>query len=361
VSLGKTTAPNLQNQDRTVPAQPEDVYTIDNTDGADNEITGAPVNGTREAMDSQTTKIAKVNSLLNGPKGKPEATGLGGDNNKDFTNRTTNVKGGIKKGDKFEPDLLGFSNTVKNGSDAPTDIKLIPSIKADEPLPEGTLVTLKLTKDDPGVVFKVTGGKLVPVDPTKPALILPKVPAQGTVDYIVAIKLPAGTDALKGYPVELIAFIDRNNDNLPNPNELQNITIDRAYTGFMEVLKESRTLDQNKKPINSFSAEPKTAKSGQFIEYLIKFNNISGLVPDGSGSKGLSAANFTITEDGKTAINNWGELTVNDPKSATATRGTVTFSPVNDTNSPGVQIYTNNAGTIPPQTGGTFGFIRQLK
>ncbi len=362
VSLGKTTEPNLQNQERTVPVEAQDVFTIDNADGANGEIMGMPVNGTREAMDSQLIKVAKRGSLLNGPLDKPAATGENGDNNKDFTNKSTAVAPGIKKGDKFDPTEVGFKNTVKNVTDTPSDIKVVPTVKADETLPEGTKVTLKDPKkpNDPGVVFIVTGGKFVPVDPTKPTLVLPQVPGQGTAEYTTIIDLPAGTEALKGYPVELIAFIDRNNDNLPGINELKNTTIDRAYTGFTDMLKESRTLDVDGKPLNTFSVDSKAAKPGQFIEYRIKFNNISTVVPAGSDSKGLSAANFTITEDGKAGVNNWGDLTTNVPSSATASMGALTFSPANDTTNPAVKVYTNNAGTVAPQTGGTFSFTRQL-
>jgi hypothetical protein len=369
VSLGQTTpTANAQNIEIPTPnlanlKQTNRVFTIDNADTTEREIIGLPANGTREAMATQTIKIEKGIVVLNGSKDNAQSIGENGDNNQDFTNKATPVAGGIKRGDKFNPDPVGFINTVKNGSDTATDIKIVPAIKVDEPLPEGTIITLKDPKkpNDSGVSYKVNSvGGIVPVDATKLALILAQVPAQGSVDYITGIDLPIDTSALKGYPISLIAFIDRNNDNLPNPTELQNKTLDRLYTGFIEMLKESRVLGVDKKPLNDFSVDPKITKPGQFIEYQIKFSNISTVVPAGSDSRGLAATNFTITEDGSTGVNNWAALTTNDPNSASATMGTLTFSPTNDTNNRGVKTYINNVGTLVPQASGVFSFTRQL-
>jgi hypothetical protein len=65
VSLGKTpTIPNSQNTEivnaniNTLKST-DRVFTIDNDDTADGEIPGAPGNGTREAMDTQTITIGK--------------------------------------------------------------------------------------------------------------------------------------------------------------------------------------------------------------------------------------------------------------------------------------------------------------
>jgi hypothetical protein len=369
VSLGKT-APTVNAQNIAIPTpnldnlkQTSRVFTIDNPDTTDREIIGTPTNGTREAMDTQTIKIEKSANLLNGPKDNPQAIGENGNNNLDFTNKTTPVAGGVKKGDKFDPDPVGFINTVKNGSDLPIDLKIIPAIKTDESLPEGTIITLKDPKkpNDSGVSYQVNSvGSIVPVDATKLALILAQVPAQGSVDYITGIDLPIDTSALKGYPISLIAFVDRNNDNIPNPTELQNQTLDRLYTGFIEMLKESRVLGTDKKPLNDFSVDAKITKPGQFIEYRIKFSNISAVVPAGSDSRGLAATNFMITEDGAAGVNNWAALTTNDPNSASVSMGTLTFSPIDDTNNREVKAYINNVGTLVPQSGGVFSFTRQL-
>jgi hypothetical protein len=368
VSLGKTngTSPNLQNAERVTAKQdPEDVYTVDNADGTNGEIDGTPGNGSREAMDTQDIAITAV-GLFNGPKDQPEASGLAigsttPDNNLDFTNKSTPVKPGLLAGDKFDPDPVGFYNTVENFAQTQIDIKIIPTIKADELLPEGTKVTLKDPSKlaDPGVNFTVSSGKLIPNDVNKPALVLLQVPSKAKVDYITIVDLPAGTPAIVGYPVKLTAFIDLNNDNLPNPNELQNQTLDRLYSGFIDLFKESRILAADKKPLNEFSKDNKATKSGQYIEYRIKFTNVSVAAIDGSGSKPLSAKNFTITEDGTVLPNNWATLTAHDPDSANVSIGLVTLTPPG--NKPDVMKYVNTISVLAPGNTGTFGFIRKVK
>jgi hypothetical protein len=368
VSLGKTNGsnPNIQNAERVTAQQnPEDVYTIDNTDGTDAEIDGVPVNGVREAMDTQDMTIAGV-GLFNGPKDQPEANGLATgsntpDNNLDFTNKSTPIKPGLLAGEKFDPDPVGFYNTVENIAQTPIDIKVIPTIKADELLPEGTKVTLKdpAKLADVGVDFTVSSGKLIPNDVNKPVLVLRQVPSNGKADYVTIVDLPAGTPAIVGYPVILTAFIDLNNDNLPNPTELQNQTIDRLYTGFIDLFKESRILAADKKPLNEFSKDNKATKSGQYIEYRIKFTNVSVAAIEGSGSKPLSAKNFAITEDGTVLPNNWATVTDHDPDSANASIGLVTVTPPG--NKPDVVKYVNSISVLAPGNTGTFGFIRKVK
>ncbi len=368
VSLGKTngTSPNLQNAERfTANQDPGDVYVVDNPNGSNGEIDGLPVNGVREAMDTQDVTITAV-GLFNGPKDQPAANGFAigsttPDNNLDFTNKSTPIKPGTLAGEKFDPDPLGFYNTVENAAQTPIDVKVIPTIKADELLPEGTKVTLKdpAKLADPGVTFTVSSGKLVPNDVNKSGLVLLQVPSNGKVDYVTIVDLPAGTPAIVGYPVNLTAFIDLNNDNLPNPTELQNQTIDRLYTGFIDLVKESRILAADKQPLNEFSKDNKATKSGQYIEYRIKFTNVSVASIDGSGSKPLSAKNFTITEDGTILPNNWATLTTHDPDSTAASIGLVTVTPPG--NKPDVTKYVNTISVLAPGNTGTFGFIRQVK
>lgn len=368
VSLGKTsgTDPNLQNIERVIANQnPEDVYTVDNADGTDGEIDGKPANGIRKAMDTQDTTISGV-GLFNGPKDQPEASGFAigsntPDNNLDFTNKSTPVKPGLLSGERFDPDPVGFYNTIENLAQASIDLKVIPTIDADKLLPEGTKVTLKNPAKlaDPGVSFTVTSGKLVPNDLNKPVLVLLQVPSNSTVDYLTIVDLPAGTPAIVGYPVKLTAFIDLNNDNLPSPTELQNQTIDRLYSGFIDLFKESRILDPDKKPLTEFSKDNKATKSGQYIEYRIKFTNVSVAAIEGSGSKPLNAKNFTIIEDGTVLPNNWATLSNHEPGSVNASSGLVTVSPTGD--KPTVTKYVNTISVLAPGNTGTFSFIRQVK
>jgi hypothetical protein len=187
----------------------------------------------------------------------------------------------------------------------------------------------------------------------------------------VQVSLPAATPAVKGYPVKLLAFIDTNNDNIPDTTEAKNATIDRTYTGFVEVLKESRVLDSNKTPLTDakgvFSETAKPVKAEQYIEYRITYTNISTLAV-GTGNKPISATNFTITEDGiasPTNSNNWGDLTNNDPSSATSTAGTITYSKASGagtaTDLDIVKYQNTLTKPIEPGQTGTFTFRRKVK
>jgi hypothetical protein len=365
----KTPNPNLPVVDESGDLNPND-FNADGTPGP-TDPTGKP--SVRPGFGDPTISIGKftttpisIGSIVNGTKSVPDAKGVGNDNNQDFTNKSiiTPVEAGLK----FNPATIGFTNTVKNQTGVVLDIKIIPTVKAGETLPDGTIVTLRDPKKlIPDVVFTVEGGKFVAKDPANPTFIIPQVASQQSVDYITGIDLPEGTDALKGYPVELVAFVDRNNDNLVGTDELNNKTTDRAYTGFITVLKESRVLDvDDKTVISDFSADSKSklAKPGQYIEYRLTFKNISPIIPDGSGSKGLSATNFTIIEDGYTSPNNWAGLTENAPNSTTVSMGTVSFSLSDKTNTTTVDRkvtkYTHSVGNLAPQATGTFIFRRQV-
>jgi hypothetical protein len=305
-------------------------------------------------------------AILNGPFDAPDAVGEK-DNNDDFTNKSIVTDG--KTGKTLEkPPTIGFRNAVKNQTAVTLDIKIIPTIKLGETLPDGTIVTLRDPKTIlPDKVFTVENGKFVAKDKTNPTFLIPEVGSQGIFNYITGIDLPKGTDVLKGYAVELVAFVDRNNDNLVGTDELTNKTTDRVYTGFITVLKESRVLaTDDKTAISDFSAETKSkvAKPGQYIEYRLTFTNISPIVPNGSGSKGLTATNFTIIEDGYASPNNWAGLTENDPDSATVSVGSLSFSLSDKTSTSRfdrkVSTYTHSVGTLSPKATGTFTFRRQV-
>jgi hypothetical protein len=366
----KTANTNLPVVDESGDLNPND-FNADGTPGPKDPVTGKPL--VKPGFGDLTTAIGKYvttsidpGTIVNGPKGVPDAVGAENDNNQDFTNKSIITP--VETGSKLNPPIIGFTNTVKNQTGIPLDIKIIPAVKAGETLPEGTIVTLRDPKKlIPDAVFTVENGKFVAKNKTNSTFVIPQVASQQSVDYTTGIDLPEGTDALKGYAVELVAFVDRNNDNLVGTNELTNKTTDRVYTGFITVIKESRVFGvDNKTVISDFTADSKSqlAKVGQYIEYRLTFKNISPIVPDGSGSKGLTATKFSIIEDGYTSPNNWAGLTENDPNSATASMGTVTFALSDNTNTITVDRkvtkYTHSVGNLVPQATGTFTFRRQV-
>jgi hypothetical protein len=310
-------------------------------------------------------KAAAPPALKNGPREQATAVGPTNDND-DFTNKSIPI--GSLNGASNLP-LVTFTNTVLNSSDLSRNITILPQVAVASDLPDGTIITLLDPADaNLTAAFSYSNGVFTPVPNSPLTLVLKNVAASATKNYTVQVSLPIGAAAVKGYPVKLLAFIDTNNDNIPDPSEAKNATIDRTYTGFIEVLKESRVLDSNKIPSTDangvFSEAAKPVKVDQYIEYRITYTNISTPTA-GTGNRPISAANFTITEDGNNSPNNWGDLTTNDPDSAIGTSGTITYSKASGVGSSAdldVVKYQNILSKpIEPGQTGTFTFRRKVK
>jgi hypothetical protein len=311
-------------------------------------------------------------SLMNGPREQPTAVGRNDDNNADFTNKSTPIGKIDNTAKTFAPVL--FTNTVLNSSDLPQDIKLVPQIllpekqpiTKDNPLPNDTVVSI--TADNVTAVFTYQNGVFIPTGSA--TLVLKNVAAKTTKNYTVQVELPATAPTINGFPVGIQAFIDTNNDNTPNVDEPQNTTIDRTYTGFIDVVKTSRVLvGSERTPLTKLQGNPFIDdKTDKYIEYVIKYTNISTPAV-GNGNKPISATNFTITEDGiasPTNSNNWGDLTTNDPGSAISTGGTITYSKdkgvVGTATDLDIVKYQNIlTKPIEPGQDGTFTFRRKVK
>jgi hypothetical protein len=314
-------------------------------------------------------QLAAPPALKNGPRQNPKAVGPSSDND-DFTNKSTSIGGDAA----FDPAPLAFTNTVINTSDLTREIKVVPTVDQVTDLPEGAIVTLSDTKNPARTAtFKYTKGAFVPEPNSPSTLVLSDIIAGAAKDYGVLIDLPKDMPVSKAFPLKLVAFIDGNNNNLPDVTEAQNATIDRLYTGFIQVVKESRVLalvDSKLQPVigedGTFSQTAKSAQLDQFIEYRIIYTNISTPTPtSGSGNRTLSATNFGITEDGTVLPNNWASLTENDPNSASSTAGTITYSNaqrLSTSTDPEVNKYefilTNS---VNPSESGTFTFRRKVK
>ncbi len=281
-------------------------------------------------------------SLLNGPVGAPQADGpdAGGaiSNNYDYTNKSSAVPAGSKPNDPagIDPDKVSFSNTIKNTGTTATNVSLLPEfLSATTKLAPGTTVRI-YTSNGQSVTYVVTatGFKFDPtatnnsgssngalISATNPVITIDSVAPNATVDYQVEVNLPAGTllstDIAKGFPVVINAFVGGTVAGVAAGTELSvtgttasNKTIDRVYTGFISLVKESRILVGTGPAVApgdvNFSQTLKTPASGNIIEYRITYKNISeGQV--GNNNSILNAANLVITEDGTTASNTWGQ------------------------------------------------------
>jgi hypothetical protein len=315
---------------------------------------------------------AKPPSLLNGPREEPSAIGPT-DNQDDFTNKSAPIPSGEAK---FDPSSVSFTNTVLNTSTLPVDIKILPTVSSATDLPNGTVVTL----EDPGDSSKITAfsfqnGIFTPLTNNPATLLLKnvRIGVANKKNYTVRIDLPKDTpNTVKAYPVKLIAFVDTNDNNILDTAETGNDTIDRVYTGFIQVIKESRLLNDKREPLpdsdpnfckdrsivatatNTVIGEP-----GQYIEYCIRYKNISEPAT-GIGNKVLTATGFTITEDGNPANdpkkpNNWGSRTIDDPGTAVDSGGVVSYDVT-------TEIYKDKINSlIKPGDSGEFRFRRKVK
>ncbi len=351
-------------------------------DGVDNNNTNT---GTGPGGEDNVFTIATPGTILNGPNGQPAAVGPT-NNNDDFTNQSTPIPAGTAPGSTIDPAPVTFTNTVNNpappGGTTLTNVLLVPDDgAATGTLPIGTLVTVTL--GGTSVVYTYNGTDFIFTSGGAP-LLIPSLAPSTSVNYTVTVDLPSGTplstDTGNGFPVPIFAFVDTNGNGRPDAADTtQNATIDRLYTGFLRLVKEAQILGTDGitvlVPFTQTSAllGPQFAP-GRFLEYRITYTNISS-PPAGSGNVILNANAVVITENGVTAPNNWaldnpptpdGIIdTSNVVGRATATSGTITYSPAGDqtgtTAATDVTQYVNTpAGTVAPQANGTFIFRRRF-
>jgi hypothetical protein len=337
--------------------------------------------GTGPGGEDNVLTIAAPGTILNGPLNRSDAVGPT-NNNDDFTNRSTPIPPGITPGTMaspatLNPDSITFTNTLSNPSstDTLTNVLLVPdtynfTAASGEVLPP-TNTTVTLTYGTQTAVYTYNGTNFVFTSGS--AIVIPTLLPNNPINYTVAVDLPAdtplSTDTEKGFSIPIFAFQDSNNNARPDASDVtQNRTIDRVYTGFLQLKKAARILDANGNQIVGFTNSPNAAfnaevRPGRLLEYKIDYKNIS-IAPVGAGNTILNANNVVITEDGQAGTNNWAVdnpttgiiNTSNVLGSAQATFGTVQYLPSGDrvgtTAAADVTKYVNTVG-IPIQPGGT--------
>lgn len=396
VVLGDTGANDnsagTQNQpDAPDTALAREVRTVDNADGTADETTGAPANGEREASAVQATQIGTQPGLVNGPSGTAEATAT--TNNDDFTNKSAFIPVNTDPGTAYDPAAVTFTNTVKNASTGdPIVISLLPTSPSDRAsLPTGTLVTLTYGTssatyryDGTSFIFQSGTGSAsdgAVISATNPVDV-GTVGPNASVNYTVSVDLPSSAQ-LVGYGVPITAFQDLDNNGLIafadidadavyDPGEEEqpaNTTIDRLYTGYLKLTKESRLL-QGDGPVvstsdGSFSITPKSPAPGNIVEYRITYTNVS-TVPTGTNNVILSANKIVITEDGTAGTNNWardndanGQIdTSHVIDSAIDAGGSVAITPGNTVDA--TRYVDTVTSPLAPNASGTFIFQRKV-
>ncbi|MDJ0795366.1 MAG: hypothetical protein QNJ51_00815 [Calothrix sp. MO_167.B12] len=271
-------------------------------------------------------------SVLNGPQNAPGATGPSGLTNDDFTNKSSLVPANTKPyidhdNDPNTPDIpntidpapVGFTNTIQNSGTDAGNITLVPTIPTGvnkDDLPNLTTVTITYGSDSAVYTYDKSAGTFS--GPATP-ITISNVAAGDPVNYGVEVNLPAGTnlstntvadytgDTEFGFPVPIEATITSVADNTQTAT---NITIDRVYTGYLKLVKESRVTQGTGPAVVSgdetWSSTPKTPSPGNILEYRIRYSNISD-PQAGAGNIILNADKVVITEDGVGNGNNWAK------------------------------------------------------
>lgn len=311
------------------------VDTLNTNSGTD---TAGSIASTGEVNEYTNTYVAPVaKSLLNGPSGSPTATGPDAtntlSNNFDFTNKSSSVPVGTLPGVTIDPDKVTFTNTVLNTGTTASNIALLPELMAVSNLPLLTEIKIS-TAAGQSALYKLTANGFEFVSSTGTSngvaisainpVVLENVAVNTPASYQVEVNLPAGTKlstdptVAGGYGVVINAFIGGTVTattsgvaSVATP-DASNKTIDRVYTGFIQLVKETRILQNGtaKPPVRpqdvAFSQAIKVPGLGNIIEYRITFKNISE-AQVGSGNAVLNAKNLTIIEDGVNAVNSWAK------------------------------------------------------
>lgn len=271
------------------------------------------------------TLLQQVGNVLIGPQGHPDAVGPT-DQNDDYTNRSvsTGIAGVAPGGVTTAPGTVDFVNTVRNTGNA-NDVFTLTA----PGVPAG--FTVQISTNGGGSFTTVSGG-----GSTALALNFGQ-----EADIIVRVTAPAGQTVLTGYGTVVRATSGNSNSNF-------NETINRLYTGFLQVTKTATVIN------GTGIGGPTDAVPGAVIEYTITYTNVSS--SGGTNNATLTASSIVITEDGNAAPNNWGSTTDQVVGSASDTLGgTITGD------SAGSTLLTDSIPTLAPGQSGSFKFRRAIK
>lgn len=288
----------------------------------------------------QPTLLQQVGGVLIGPSGQPAATGPGSSNNTDFTNRsvTTGIAGippcagpVVPACSTNAPGFIVFVNTLRNTGNA-TDTFTITA----PTVPLGFTVGVSM---NPGGPFTpISGGG---------NFVLAPLAINTDVNVYVRVDAPTAQAILNGFASTLQAA----SANTPaNTNQ----TIDRLYTGFVQLDKAANVIDA--------AGNPSATVPGAIIEYVITFTNVMGVPAAGSNSSSLTATSLVITEDGAAGGNNWAAFTtqvIAPAPSVSTAGGTVTDGAGNPVTAI-TNVLKGNVPSLAPGETGTFRFRRLI-
>ncbi|OLE53075.1 MAG: hypothetical protein AUG51_14825 [Acidobacteria bacterium 13_1_20CM_3_53_8] len=275
------------------------------------------------------TLLQMVGSVLNGPQNAPGAIGPT-DNNDDYTNKSvsTGIAGIAPGGATTASGVVTFTNTLQNSGNANDTFTLaVPTF------PAGSTVKVTVNAVQTVVVNNgvATGNAISPVS----------LAFGASADYQVEVTLPSGKTVLTGYDTVIRATSG-------NTNTSTNDTIDRVYTGFVQLTK-TATVNNS-----TGVGGPNDAVPGAVITFKITYTNVSS--SGGTGCVTLTASNIVITEDGTTNLpNNWATYTTHVVGATDSLGGTITGDVASS------NVLTDTIASLAPGASGDFIFKRQIK
>jgi len=266
-----------------------------------------------------------IGDVLIGPCGVPGAMGPTGVND-DFTNRSVN--NGIANvppgGVTTAAATVVFRNTVQN-TGAGDDVFMISAPTS----PAGFMVEISIDNGDN--YFKL--------ETANPSVAM-AIGYRAAAIMLVRITAPAGLQILTGFDTVIRVT------STATP-AATNDTIDRVYTGFIR-------LDKSATVVNATGTDGSaTATPGAEIEFAITYSNVSSA--SGVGNSLLTAHNLVISENGNSALNNWG-LTTEHVVGASDTQGGQIIG-----DRDGSTSLTDIVSTLEAGQSGVFKFKRKVK
>lgn len=268
----------------------------------------------------QQTLLAQVGSVLLGPNGAPGAVGPT-DNNDDYTNKSTNPANIAPGGTTTASAQLVYTNTLQNTGNANDTYTL------DAPVvPAG--FTVEISTNGGGSYTDATSG-----GSTSLALGF-----GSSAQITVRVTVPVGKTVLSAFSTSIRAT------STVTPAS-SNRTIDRAYTGFIQLSKTFSVAN------GTGVGGPTDAVPGAVITYNITYTNVSSSNGDANCVK-LTASNLVITEDGLVAPNNWGTFTTNSGSPSDSGSGVA--ATVSATK------YTDTVASVAPGASAIFTFKRSI-
>ena len=327
---------------------------IDNGEDIDKNNTGVGDGG--EPLIIRLAEPGNID-ILNGPDNAADAIGPDGTTNTDFTNKSAFIPADTSlPGSLYDPSPVNFTNTLENSGLDPVDITLTPSaalLEDPSDLPDETVITL-VAPNGATKSYTYTANSGFSPDGA-PDIIIAGLASGTSIDYGVEINLPENT-ALStdadiasgeepGFPIPIVASAENNNGDTAT-----NATINRVYTGFIKLLKESRIIQGDGPEVpagqETFSTTEKTPQTGNIIEYRITYQNISE-PSAGSGNVVLEADNLTIVDDG-TGTDSGNGITSNNWAIDNDSNGVIDTSNIinsaDDTLGGGISFFSGSSG-----------------